>query len=249
LPADSTNLAAQSPVPTAEVETLPAASGEAAPAAVVKPVPQPTPDAASVGVETPLATPSTEPAPTGAAPTALAPFTLSPAAGSTSAPEPQMVPDLDSDPLRPLLRRGGQKAKEITFSVRALPANPQPARDAKHESEDGKPPIHYLVDFNVRPSELKLTLTPEGHYSGKLRFGLLVYQRYGTALKWAGGTLAVDLTQESYAEAQASGIPAHFEIDLPDEVLYLEAGIFDWSTRKVGMQEIFIDPAAEKKAK
>jgi hypothetical protein len=37
---------------------------------------------------------------------------------------------------------------------------------------------------------------------------------------------------------QRSGIPAHIEIDLPNTAAFMEAGVFDWSTRKAGTLEI-----------
>jgi hypothetical protein len=132
---------------------------------------------------------------------------------------------------------------QIAFSVGATPADPQPAPDAQPAGGEVKPLTRYLVDFNVRADDVSLTLSPEGNYKGRLRFGLVAYERYGKALKGAGGTLALDLTPESYAEARSSGIKAHLEIDLPDTVIYLEAGVYDWSTRQVGTQEITIRSA------
>ena len=138
---------------------------------------------------------------------------------------------------------------QIAFSVGVTSANPQPAIDAQQAGGRVKPLTRYLVDFNVRADDVNLTLTPEGNYKGQLRFGLVAYERYGTALKWAGGNLALDLTPESYAAAKGAGIQAHLEIDLPDTVLYLEAGVFDWSTRQVGTQEILIRSAEPMKAR
>jgi len=138
---------------------------------------------------------------------------------------------------------------QIAFSVSALPAGPQPVRDAKPSGDEVKPLTRYLVDFNVRAKDVNLTLTPEGNYGGKLYFDLVAYERYGKALKWAGGTLGLDLTPESYAAAQSSGIQAQLEIDLPDSVIFLEAGVFDWNTRKVGTQEILIRSAEPLKAR
>jgi hypothetical protein len=138
---------------------------------------------------------------------------------------------------------------QIAFSVHALPASPQPVRDDQPADGEDKPLTHYFVEFNVRANNVNLTLTREGNYKGQLRFGLVAYERYGKALKWAGGTLALDFTPESYAEARNSGIPAHLEIDLPDSVIFLEAGVFDWTTRKVGTQEILIRSAEPLKAR
>lgn len=236
LSADSTEPARDSPAPAAAI-TAPQAASESAPVPEPEPAPHPAPAA-----EPPVATPSTPPAPfTAPAPTAIAPSTT----GDHTAPEPKP----GSDPLRPILVRGMHTSTQIAFSVSALPAGPQPVGDAKPSGDEVKPLTRYLVDFNVRAKDVNLKLTPEGNYGGKLQFELVAYERYGKALKWAGGTLVLDLTPESYVEAQSSGIPAHLEIDLPDSVIFLETGVFDWTTRKVGTQEILIRSAEPLKAR
>ncbi|HMD77585.1 MAG TPA: hypothetical protein VKG86_09440 [Terracidiphilus sp.] len=235
LTVDQVEAATDSPASVAGIAAPPAAS-EAAPAPEPEPAPHPAPVA-----QPPVAASSTAPAATAPAATAPAPSTAS----DHTAPEPNPR----SDPLRPLLVRGMHASTQIAFSVGALPANPQPAQDAKPAGGEVKPLTRYLVDFNVRAKDVNLTLTPEGNYGGKLHFELVAYERYGTALKWAGGTLVLDLSPESYAEAQSSGIPAHLEIDLPDTVIFLEAGVFDWTTRKVGTQEILIRSTEPMKAR
>jgi hypothetical protein len=240
LPADSTEPAGVSPASVAAI-TAPPTEGEAVPAPEPEPAPLPVPAA-----ELPVATSPTTPAPIASAPTAPAPRAPAPStAGDHTAPEPNLGPD----PLRPLLVRGMHASTQIAFSVSALPAGPQPVGDAKPSGDEVKPLTRYLVDFTVRAKDVNLTLTPEGNYGGKMYFELVAYERYGKALKWAGGTLVLDLTPESYAAAQNSGIPAHLEIDLPDTVIFLEAGVFDWTTRKMGTQEILIRSAEPLKAR
>jgi hypothetical protein len=242
LSADSTEPAGDSPASVAGIAATPAAV-EAASAPEPEPAPHPAPAAAEPPevAQTAAPAPSTAPASTAVAPTAPAPST----AGDHTAPEPNP----GSDPLRPFLVRGMHASTQIAFSVRAIPANPQPALDAQPAGDEVKPLTRYLVDFNVRAKDVNLTLAPEGNYGGKLHFELVAYESYGKARKWAGGTLVLDLTPESYAAAQSSGIPAHLEIDLPDTVIFLEAGIFDWTTRKVGTQEILIRSAEPLKAR
>ena len=231
LSADSTEPAGDSPASAAGITALPAA-GEAA----LAPEPEPAPHPAPAAAEPLVATSSIAPAPTAPAPST---------AGDHTAPEPNQ----GSDPLRPLLVRGMHASTQIAFSVHALPAGPQPVRDDQPAGGEDKPLTRYFVDFNVRANDANLTLTPEGNYKGQLRFGLMAYERYGKALKRTGGTLVLDFTPESYAEARSSGIPAHLEIDLPDSVIFLEAGVFDWNTRKVGTQEILIRSAEPLKAR
>jgi hypothetical protein len=237
LSADSTEPAGDSPASAAGI-TAPPTATEAAHAPEPESAPRPTPAA----TEPPAVAQTAAPAPS----TAPAPTAPVPAAASVStAPEPKP----GSDPLSPLLVRGMHASTQIAFSVRALPAAPQPVGDAKPSGDEVKPLTRYLVDFNVRAKDVNLTATPEGNYKGQLRLGLVAYERYGKALKWTGGTLVLDFTPESYAEAQSSGIKAHLEIDLPDSVIFLEAGVFDWNTRKVGTQEILVRSAEPLKAR
>jgi len=42
---------------------------------------------------------------------------------------------------------------------------------------------------------------------------------------------------------QRSGIPAHFEIDLPaNSEVFLETGVYDWATGKAGTLEVPLHP-------
>ena len=77
---------------------------------------------------------------------------------------------------------------------------------------------------------------------GKVQVELLAYDREGQALNWQGGTLAMNLAPDMYAAIQRSGVPAHFEIDLPsDKDVFLETGVYDWETGRAGTLEISIN--------
>ena len=67
--------------------------------------------------------------------------------------------------------------------------------------------------------------------------------RTGKAVNWNGGTEAMQLAPEIYASIQRSGIPAHFDIDLPRVPVYLEAGVHDLTNGKVGTLRIPLNPA------
>jgi hypothetical protein len=59
-----------------------------------------------------------------------------------------------------------------------------------------------------------------------------------------GATQGMALKPEVYAAIQKSGVPAHMEIDLPNTDVYLETGVYDWSTGKTGTLEIPLHPGA-----
>jgi hypothetical protein len=162
-----------------------------------------------------------------------------------AAPEPKA----DSNPLHLLLKRGVPASSQIVFSARLLAAAQQPATGDKPVGGNAKltgPLTRYRVDFNLRPSDLELIESEGGKHTGKIQVELLAYDGNGKALNWNGGTMAVNLSAESFAAVQRTGIPAHLEIDLPSTAIFLEAGVYDWTARKAGTLEIPLHLAAEQ---
>jgi VWFA-related protein len=154
-------------------------------------------------------------------------------------------PKQSSDPLHPFLVRGVPSSTQILLRVRVVPANTQPEPGGKPGGENtalAGPLTRDRVEFSIRSTDVDLEPGPNGKYSGRIQIGLLAYDVDGNALNWAGGTMAIDASAETYAAIQRTGIPAHLEIDLPKTAAYLEAGVFDWNTRKVGTLEIPIHP-------
>jgi VWFA-related protein len=153
---------------------------------------------------------------------------------------------VETDPLRSLLRPGSPDATQLLFAVRAVPNSPQPASNAhpagKNTSVTG-PTTRYSFDFMIRWTDVALASGPNGTHTGKVEIELLAFDRTGKAVNWNGGTQEMQLTPDLYAAIQRSGIPAHMEIDLPREPIYLEAGVHDLTTGKVGTLRIRLDPA------
>jgi VWFA-related protein len=164
-----------------------------------------------------------------------------------AAPEPQA----DSNPLQPLLVRGAPASTQIVFSVRLLLSDSQPAQGDNVAGGNTKltlPLTRYRANFNLRPEDVKLDVSPDGRRTGKIQVSLLAYDSNGAALNWAGGTMALNLSAEQFAAMQRTGIPAHLEIDLPSAALYLEAGVYDWTARKAGTLEIPLPSAATQQS-
>ena len=162
--------------------------------------------------------------------------------------------ETEADPLRPLLKFGLPSATQLLYGVRVVPASPQPAPNATRAGKNPKPigPVtRYSVDFMIRWTDVALEpevkdvihgTPPPGPIYGKIQLGLLAYDRDGNAVNWASATQAMELKPEIYAAIQKSGIPAHIEIDLPNTDVYLETGVYDWSTGKTGTLEIPLHP-------
>jgi VWFA-related protein len=151
-----------------------------------------------------------------------------------------------TDPLRTLLRPGSPNATQLLFGVRALPASPQPASNAEPAGKNASitgPTTRYSIDFMIRWNDVALAPGPNNTHTGKFEIELLAFDRTGKAVNWNGGIEEMQLTPDVYAAIQRSGIPAHFDIDLPKVPLYLEAGVHDLTTGKVGTLRISLDPS------
>jgi VWFA-related protein len=144
----------------------------------------------------------------------------------------------DSDPLHPLMTLGLPSATQLLYAVHVIPANPQPAPNAPRAGRNSKltgPVRRYGVDFMIRWTDIKLDSAPDGRHTGKVQVELLAYDHDGKAINWAGGTQMMDITPDLYAAIQRSGLPAHIDIDIPaDTDVYLQTGVYDWSTGKAG---------------
>lgn len=154
----------------------------------------------------------------------------------------------NTDPLHPLMLRGMPSSTQLLYGVRVVPLDPQPAADAPHAGKNAKltgPTKRYSVDFMIRWTDVQLQSTADGKHSGKLQVELLAYDREGHALNWMGGTQAMNLTPELFSAMQRSGVPAHFEIDLPvNTEVFLETGVYDWATGKAGTLEVALNPVS-----
>lgn len=168
----------------------------------------------------------------------------------SSGEKPAAAPVFD-DPLRPLLMRGLPSATQLLYAVRVVPANPQPAPDAKIAGKNAAltgAVTRYTVDFFIRWTDVVFTPGNADTHVGKIQLGLMAYDRSGKALNWLGATQQMQLHPEIYASIQKSGIPAHMEIDLPNTDVFLVTGVYDWGSNKAGTLEIPLHPAPAQSA-
>jgi len=146
----------------------------------------------------------------------------------------------EADPLRPLLQRGLPSSAQIAYDVRILPANPQPLQNAVRAGANTKlsgPVTRYGVDFRIHWIDEGREPT-QGMHADKVRVELVAFDHDGKALNWAGGTLALNVTDAAYGAIQRDGVPAHVEIDVPKGEAYLATGVYDWTSNKAGTLEI-----------
>jgi hypothetical protein len=153
----------------------------------------------------------------------------------------------ESDPLRPLLKRGLPSATQILYGVRVVPVNPQPAPNATHAGKNPKltcPCTRYSVDYMIRWTDVALEKQGDNIRQGKISVGLMAYDRDGNAVNWAGAIQGMNLQPDVFTAIQKSCIPSHMEIDLPNTGVYLETGVYDWGTGKAGTLEVPLNPTA-----
>jgi len=159
----------------------------------------------------------------------------------------------DTDPLREQMMLGMPNATQLLYGLRVMPALPQPTAGAPHAGKNAKlpgPVTRYVVDFMIRWTDVKLALAADGRRTGKIQVELEAYDRDGKALNWDGGTQMMDLSQDVYDAMVHSGVPAHFEIDLPaGKDVTLVTGVFDWGTGKAGTLQISLDTGFAEKFK
>lgn len=160
---------------------------------------------------------------------------------------------IEGNPLHALMMRGMPDATQILYAARVLPANPQPAAGSPRAGKNAKlegPTTRYSIDFMIRWTDVKLDTQPDGTHNGKIELQLMAYDRDGNALNWAGGTQAMKLTPELFVAIEKSGVPAHFEIDLPSEKdVFLETGVYDEETGKAGTMEVALPASRNVTAK
>jgi VWFA-related protein len=151
-----------------------------------------------------------------------------------------------SDPLRPLLKFGLPDATQLLYGVRVSPTSQQPAPNAKRAGMNPAltgPVTRYALDFMIRWTDVNFDLRPDGTHHGKIQLGLQAYDRDGKTVNWEEGAQEMNVKPNTWNAIQQYGIPAHMEIDLPNEEIYLNTGVYDWGSNKAGTHEIPLSPS------
>jgi VWFA-related protein len=154
---------------------------------------------------------------------------------------PAAQPKPAGDPLRPLMDHGTPDSTAIVYTMRVLPASPQPALGAQRagDNENLKEPVtRYSAAFAVSVDHLTLEPAPDGVRHGNLEVTLLGYDRDGKPLNWMVRMLELTLPPDRYAVAQARGVSFSLEIDLPAAAVYLRSGVYDQGSSRAGTLEI-----------
>jgi VWFA-related protein len=150
------------------------------------------------------------------------------------------------DPLHQLMDRGMPNFTELSYRQKVEPARVQPAAGAPivGDNADLKPPFtRYSVGFALSPDGLALVPGPDGVRRDTVEVTLVAYNQNGKAMNWQIHFLNLAVRPDQYAVAQSSGIPFHFDLDLPVGEVYLRTGIYDTATSKAGTLELQVNAA------
>jgi hypothetical protein len=137
--------------------------------------------------------------------------------------------------------RGMPNFTELSYREKLAPARVQPAADAPRAGDNAalKAPLtRYSVNLALSPDGLGLVPGPDGVRRGSVEIAMVAYDQQGKALNWQVRFLGLAIRPEQNAIAQTSGIPLHFDFDLPPGDVYLRTGIYDASTSKAGTLEL-----------
>jgi VWFA-related protein len=145
------------------------------------------------------------------------------------------------DPLRPLMDRGMPNFADLHFRLHVEPDATPPLAGAPPEGDNSalKPPFNrYTVRFFLSPENLNLFEGPNGVRRAPVEVALIAYSQRGESLNWLVRSVNLAIRPDQMAVAESSGIPFHFDFDMPHGDVYLRAGVYDPSTNRAGTLEI-----------
>ncbi|HYL63670.1 MAG TPA: VWA domain-containing protein [Candidatus Methylomirabilis sp.] len=150
---------------------------------------------------------------------------------------PQTAEKGTEDPLIPLVGFGMPNFDQITYRVRAVPVQPQPAPNALRaglNTEMKGPLVRYGADIAVSLQDFALETTPDGVRHGRIEAMLVAYDREGKIVNIAKRASRFALKPEDYTRLQTKGLPLYLEIDIPPGDVYLRTGVYDWGSGNAG---------------
>ena len=145
------------------------------------------------------------------------------------------------DPLRPLMDRGMPNFTELSYREKVTSVSSQPAADAPRAGDNTAlkaPFTRYTVNFSLATEGLALVPDADGVRHGTIEVALVAYSQQGAALNWEVRYFGLAIRPEQNAVAESTGIPFHFDFDVPPGDVYLRTGIYQASTGKAGTLEV-----------
>lgn len=152
----------------------------------------------------------------------------------------------NKDPLRPLMDRGMPNFSDLQLRLQVMPDTSKfDAAPLDGDNSALKPPFkRYTVRFFLSPQNLNLIQGADGVRRAPVEVALVAYSQSGESLNWLVRSVNLAIRPDQMAVASSSGIPFHFDFDMPPGDVYLRAGVYDPSTQRAGTLEV---PQAEIK--
>jgi len=144
-----------------------------------------------------------------------------------------------ADPLHAFMGLGMPIVDQIHYKALILPA--KDAVKSATATDGGKrpePTTKYHVNFAVPVGDLTFETTSDGVRHGKIEVSLIAYNRYGEPVCSGSKPIDLALDSDTYSASERTGVQIHEVIDLPKGDLWLRAGIFDFTSARVGTLEV-----------
>jgi len=153
------------------------------------------------------------------------------------------------------MQHGSPQAHQVYFEARVIPIgktrkvilssarNGAAAKKKKHQGQDARPPEpievqHYVVDYAVAPSQVRLDLNPDGAHHGIVNFMTTSFDDDGTVRTGVVSRAVTDLDPEGFKEALAGGLRLRQQVDVPVKAAWLRLGVQDALTGHLGTLEL-----------
>jgi hypothetical protein len=134
----------------------------------------------------------------------------------------------------------------VIFEARVLPAGdaelhgvqPTPGLAGKPPEPLQPPLTRYFVDYSIDPHQLVLKDLPGGKQQAELEVTQAVYDAEGKRLNFSDAGLEVTLTAAQMARDLQSGMRVRQEIDVPAGRVWLQLGVRDATSGRIGTEEL-----------
>jgi VWFA-related protein len=164
------------------------------------------------------------------------------AADSAKAGKESPVPS----PITVAMEQGVPPLSQVIFKARVLPAGdpdlhglqPTPGPAGKPPQPLQGPVTRYFVDYSIDPHQLVLTDVPGGMQRAELEVVQAVCDVDGKRLNFTDAGLEVTLTAAQMARDMQSGLRVRQEIDVPAGPVWVELGVRDATSGRIGTVEL-----------
>jgi len=143
------------------------------------------------------------------------------------------------DPLRPLMDRGMPSFSELRYKVKIESLGQITDGSLAGDNPSVKGPVtRYRVSFALQPGGVTLIPGPDGVRRGSVEVALMAYSQPGAPLNWMVRSVGLAIRPNQVAIAESTGIPLHFDIDVPNGDVFLRTGIYDSDSSHAGTLEV-----------